>query len=86
MQAPFGSQTCRPGVKSGESTIREVAAYMLDHQGFSGVPPTALIDINHSSFKSKPVSSDQVLNSDHLNLISGLVKFRNSKENSKQTQ
>lgn len=31
MQAPFGSETCRPGVKSGESTLREVLAYLLDH-------------------------------------------------------
>ena len=30
-QGPFGSETLRPGVKSGESTIREIAAYFLDH-------------------------------------------------------
>ena len=42
MQAKFGSETCRPGVKSGESTLREVYAYLLDHEGFSGVPPTCL--------------------------------------------
>ncbi len=28
---PFGSQTFRAGVLSGESCIREVAAYLLDH-------------------------------------------------------
>ena len=82
----FGSETCRPGVKSGESTIREIAAYLLDHQGFSGVPPTALIEINHSSFKTKPISSDQFLNNEHLDLISGLIKFRNSTENLKENQ
>jgi hypothetical protein len=43
MQASFGSETCRPGVKSGESTFREVYAYLLDHEGFAGVPPTALV-------------------------------------------
>lgn len=31
MTGPFGSDTCRAGVKSGESTLREVAAYLLDH-------------------------------------------------------
>lgn len=31
MKGPFGSETCRPGVKSGESTIREISAYLLDH-------------------------------------------------------
>jgi hypothetical protein len=45
MQGNFGSETCRTGVKSGESTIREVAAYLLDHEGFSGVPATSLVEI-----------------------------------------
>ena len=31
LTGPFGSDTCRQGVKSGESTIREVTAYLLDH-------------------------------------------------------
>lgn len=44
MQAPFGSDTCRPGVKSGELTIREVVAYMLDHEGFADVPATTLVE------------------------------------------
>lgn len=43
MQANFGSETCRPGVKSGESTFREAFAYLLDHEGFADVPPTALV-------------------------------------------
>ena len=49
MQAPFGSETCRPGVKSGESSLREVLAYWLDHDGFAGVPPTALVELSHPS-------------------------------------
>ena len=49
MQAPFGSDTCRPGVKSGESSLREVLAFLLDHDGFAGVPPTALVEISHPS-------------------------------------
>ncbi len=49
MQAPFGSETCRPGVKSGESSLREVLAYLLDHEGFAGVPPTALVELSHPS-------------------------------------
>ena len=58
MQAKFGSETCRPGVKSGETTLREVIAYLLDHEGFSGVPETTLVEINHGSFEGKPLSSD----------------------------
>lgn len=49
MQAPFGSVTCRPGVKSGESSLREVLAFLLDHEGFAGVPPTALVEVSHPS-------------------------------------
>ena len=47
MKGPFGSETCRPGIKSGESTIREVTAYLLDHQGFSGVPRYALVELSY---------------------------------------
>jgi len=55
MQANFGSETCRPGVRSGESTMREVFAYLLDHDNFSGVPPTCLVEITHPSLPSKPI-------------------------------
>ncbi|CAA0828789.1 Phosphatidylinositol 4-kinase gamma 7 [Striga hermonthica] len=44
----------RPGLKRsvrvGETGFREVAAYLLDHAGFAGVPPTALVKITHSVF------------------------------------
>lgn len=56
MQAQFGSETCRPGVKSGESTLREYYAYMLDHDGFSGVPPTSLVELTHPSLPYQPIS------------------------------
>ena len=56
MKAPFGSATCRPGVKSGELTIREVVAYMLDHEGFSDVPATTLVQASHPFWASSPVS------------------------------
>ena len=51
MQAAFGSETCRPGVKSGESSLREVLAYLLDHEGFAGVPPTVLAEVFHPSLE-----------------------------------
>ena len=49
---PFGSSTFRPGIFSGESTIREIAAYLLDHNNFSGVPMTQMVSITHNSFRS----------------------------------
>ena len=47
MKGPFGSDGCRAGVKSGESTIREVTAYLLDHEGFAGVPRYALVELSY---------------------------------------
>jgi hypothetical protein len=57
MKAPFGSDTCRSGVKSGESTLRETVAFLLDHEGFAGVPATALVDLKHESMT--PLSLEQ---------------------------
>lgn len=56
MAADFGSETCRPGIKSGESTLREVIAFLLDHDGFAGVPATALVEMTHPSMPNKAIS------------------------------
>ena len=42
----------RAGVKPGESCLREVAAYLLDHDGFSGVPMTTLAEAKHPTFNT----------------------------------
>jgi len=76
MQAPFGSNTCRPGVKSGESSLREVLAFLLDHDGFAGVPPTALVELSHPSLKMDPISESEVTTEEFRNLISGLLTFK----------
>lgn len=55
-EGPFGSATFRPGVLSGESCIREAAAYLVDRTGFSGVPSTTFVEVVHSSFKYAPFS------------------------------
>jgi hypothetical protein len=47
----FGSQSFRAGVLSGEACIREVAAYLLDKDGFSGVPSTTMIESHLESLK-----------------------------------
>ncbi|XP_068637627.1 phosphatidylinositol 4-kinase gamma 8-like [Aristolochia californica] len=41
----------RPG-QDGETAVREVAAHLLDHGGFAGVPPTALVNISEAAFRS----------------------------------
>jgi hypothetical protein len=33
----------RRGIRPGEGATREVAAFLLDHEHFAGVPPTALV-------------------------------------------
>mmetsp|Transcript_42769 Transcript_42769/g.76730 ORF Transcript_42769/g.76730 Transcript_42769/m.76730 type:complete len:622 (-) Transcript_42769:628-2493(-) len=38
-----GAEGLRKGVLPGEGASREVAAYLLDHGNFSGVPPTAMV-------------------------------------------
>ncbi len=46
----FGMQSLRKGVLSGEACVREIAAYLIDKDGFSGVPETLLVAISHPSF------------------------------------
>ncbi|TYI44954.1 hypothetical protein E1A91_A04G188500v1 [Gossypium mustelinum] len=49
-----GSMLGQPGInrsiRVGETGIRELAAYLLDHGGFAGVPATALVKISHVAF------------------------------------
>jgi hypothetical protein len=49
-----GSETMslREGIRPGESCLREVAAYLLDHGGFSSVPMTTLTDARHPAFNT----------------------------------
>lgn len=46
----LGQPGLKRSVRIGESGIRELAAYLLDHGGFAGVPPTALVKISHVAF------------------------------------
>ncbi|XP_047944966.1 phosphatidylinositol 4-kinase gamma 8-like [Salvia hispanica] len=52
----------QPGMKSsiriGETGLRESAAYVLDHDGFAGVPPTALVKFSHVKFNINNPASD----------------------------
>ena len=42
-------QGLRRGVRPGEGAVREVAAFLLDHEHFAGVPPTALVSCHASA-------------------------------------
>ncbi|GAB4829008.1 Phosphatidylinositol 4-kinase gamma 7 [Ancistrocladus abbreviatus] len=46
----LGQPGLKRSVRVGETGIREVAAYILDHDHFANVPATALVKITHSIF------------------------------------
>lgn len=46
----LGQPGLKRSVRVGETGVREVAAYLLDHDRFANVPPTALVKITHSVF------------------------------------
>jgi hypothetical protein len=46
------SLSMRAGIKPGEACLREVAAFLLDHDGFSSVPMTTLVEARHYAFHS----------------------------------
>lgn len=52
----------RDGVIPGEACIREVAAYLLDHDGYSSVPMTTLAQARHPNFN---------VNGSHLSVAEG---------------
>ncbi|XP_011079096.1 phosphatidylinositol 4-kinase gamma 8 [Sesamum indicum] len=70
-----GRMLGQPGMKSsiriGETGLRESAAYLLDHGGFAGVPPTALVKFSHVRFNSNSSGS----NSSPLYKIASLQRF-----------
>jgi hypothetical protein len=43
-------QCYKEGIEVGEASLRECAAYLLDHDHFSAVPPTDLVLCQHPSF------------------------------------
>lgn len=49
---PDESTYLREGVVPGEACIREVAAFILDHAGFSDVPMTTLVEARHPVFNT----------------------------------
>jgi len=63
---PFGSQSFRPGILSGESCIREVAAYLLDHHHFSSVPLTTFVEVVHQSLKYVPFTGLEVTSDEYF--------------------
>lgn len=53
LEGTLGSPSIKPGILSGEQADREVAAYVLDHGRFAGVPTTLLVSMDTEANKSK---------------------------------
>ncbi|KAM7505193.1 hypothetical protein LguiB_004097 [Lonicera macranthoides] len=53
----LGQPGMKRSIRVGETGLRELAAYLLDHSGFAGVPPTSLVKIPQLTFHvNKPES------------------------------
>ncbi|GAV64224.1 PI3_PI4_kinase domain-containing protein [Cephalotus follicularis] len=53
----LGQPGLKRSVRLGETGIRELAAYLLDHGGFAAVPPTAVVKISHVAFHVNDAAS-----------------------------
>jgi hypothetical protein len=54
LTARMGSRGVRNGLLSGEANVREVAAYLLDHESFAKVPATVRVEVSHPNFGLEP--------------------------------
>ncbi|XP_075506974.1 phosphatidylinositol 4-kinase gamma 5-like [Primulina tabacum] len=70
----LGQPGLKRSVRVGETGFREVAAYLLDHDHFANVPPTALVKITHSVFNvNDGVNGNKPQNK---NLVSKIASFQ----------
>lgn len=54
--------------------IRELAAYLLDHDGFASVPLTARVEMRHSGFHSSNFTSGLVSKIGSLQVLNELAR------------
>jgi hypothetical protein len=67
----FGQESFRKGILSGEGSIREVAAYLLDKNNYFNVPETTFVEISHPVFNK---NANELLSIDN----NSFTKVRNS--------
>lgn len=58
----LGSSGLNRGILSGEAYLREVAAYLLDHDNFAGVPVTLCAEARHSAFHTPDHPDSNAIN------------------------
>lgn len=72
----LGLPGMKHSVRVGETGYREVAAYLLDHDHFAKVPPTALVKITHSIFNvNDSVNGNKLKNKTVVSKIASLQQF-----------
>lgn len=76
----IGNALGRPGLKRsvrvGETGFREVAAYLLDHDGFANVPSTALVMVTHPIFNiNDGVKGNMHKSGKHVSKIASMQQF-----------
>lgn len=72
----LGQPGLKQSVRVGETGIREVAAYLLDHQHFASVPATALVKITHSIFNvNDGVNGNKIQNKKLVSKIASFQQF-----------
>lgn len=75
-----GQMLGQPGLKKsiriGETGMRELAAYVLDHGGLAAVPPTALVKFSHAAFfvNSNAAAAASTVPS-HMPKVASLQRF-----------
>jgi hypothetical protein len=67
----FGQESFRKGILSGEGSIREVAAFLLDKNNFFFVPETTFVEVSHPVFNK---NANELLSIDN----NSFTKVRNS--------
>jgi len=69
------------GIPAGEATMREVAASLMDHDGFYGVPKTAIVKIHHwetLGMKRALLRFPKLVELDGITKIGSLQEFRDN--------
>lgn len=78
----FGQRGFRLGVVSGEGSLREVAAFLMDayYGSFSGVPATALVEMIHPHLCYDPFNPRKTRDSSNLALLGGVIPRKKKKD------
>lgn len=71
----LGEPGLKRSVRVGETGFREVAAYLLDHEKFANVPPTALVKITHPIFHLNVDNNSNAIGDAGTSKIASLQQF-----------